>query len=116
MLEQGRVRPPPSGSQRRGPSARWRRLHLGAVRLRAVAGPCDACGTRRQLDEHFDEFVVSAFVAKAPRGGAYYFPVRRICETGRLDWEDVPELGKDAVTLECPALALKVSGGAKAKR
>lgn len=63
-------------------------------------------------DEHFDEFVLSGFIAKelAP-GAALYFPVVQKCETGDLNWTQIPATGEDAHALEFPAPALRLTGG-----
>ena len=59
-------------------------------------------------DAHFDEFM--------PRGklpetaGPLWFKVLQTCESGSLDWSDVPASGRSAKGLPSPAVLLDVTG------
>ncbi len=60
-------------------------------------------------DEHYDEFVFSAFVAGSlPAGSTIYFPVVQQCEKGEISWVEVPGAGQDAHSLKYPAASLKL--------
>ena len=55
---------------------------------------------------HYDEFVV---VARLPQeSGTIFWPVRQVCEEGRLDWVEVPQPGQKLSDLKAPAALLEV--------
>jgi len=55
---------------------------------------------------HYDEFVV---VATLPaRAGRLIWPVRQICDTGRLDWVEVAPAGQPWGSVPAPAPVLEV--------
>jgi len=61
---------------------------------------------------HYDEFVL---VARLPaEAGTLYWPVRQVCEQGRLDWVEVPGAGQKLSDLKAPAAPLEVLPGAGA--
>lgn len=64
--------------------------------------------TGKLLDEHFDEFVFSGFLAGDLPAGRIYFPVTQECEKGEARWTDIPAAGQDAHALKAPAPALIV--------
>lgn len=60
-------------------------------------------------DEHYDEFVLSSFVAgELPADTPIYFPVTQECEKGELKWVEIPASGQDPHDLEAPAPVLKL--------
>ena len=64
------------------------------------------------VNEHYDEFVL---VARLPaQAGRVYWPVRQVCQEGRIDWTEVPAAGQKASELKSPAALLEVlpAGGA----
>lgn len=61
------------------------------------------------LDEHYDEFVLSGFIAKElSPGSSISFPVTQHCEQGELNWVEVPGPGQDSHDLKAPAPLLKL--------
>lgn len=70
--------------------------------------------TARSADDalasaHYDEFVLHARMPAQP--GTLYWPVRQICDEGRLDWVEVPRPGQQLSDLKSPAAALEVLPG-----
>ncbi len=61
--------------------------------------------------DHYDEFVLA--VQTPAKAGTLYWPVRQLCEQGRLDWVEVPAPGQKRGVLKAPAAVLEVmpSGG-----
>jgi uncharacterized protein YcnI len=59
---------------------------------------------------HYDEFVLVARLPAEP--GTLYWPVRQVCEQGRMDWVEVPRDGQKLSDLKAPAAALEVLPGA----
>ncbi|MGQ0671465.1 MAG: YcnI family copper-binding membrane protein [Hyphomicrobium sp.] len=60
-------------------------------------------------DEHYDEFVVSAFIAKELSADqTLVFPVVQTCEKGETRWVEVPAAGQSAHDLKSPAASLKL--------
>lgn len=61
----------------------------------------------------YDEFVlVGTLPAQA---GMMYWPVQQVCETGRMDWVEIPQPGQKLSDLKSPAAALELmpaAGGA----
>lgn len=55
---------------------------------------------------HYDEFVLVARLPQQP--GPLYWPVRQVCEEGRLDWVEVPRAGQKLSDLKAPAAVLEV--------
>lgn len=56
--------------------------------------------------EFYDEFVI---VGQAPMTvGQYYWKVTQICESGKLEWSEVPTEGKTLKDYKNPAVLLKV--------
>ncbi len=60
------------------------------------------------LDEHFDEFVFSGFLAGDLPAGRIYFPVTQECEKGEARWTDIPAPGQDPHAVKSPAPALVI--------
>ncbi len=56
------------------------------------------------LDAHYDEFVLRAVLPD--QEGPLYWPVRQLCEQGRLDWVEVPARPDDKRSLRYPAVRL----------
>ena len=55
---------------------------------------------------HYDEFIL---VARMPQqAGTLYWPVRQLCEEGRLDWVEVPQPGQKRSDLKMPAATLEI--------
>ena len=55
-------------------------------------------------DEHFDEFVLSTYIARELKPGtALVFPVTQTCEKGAIAWSDIPAADQDSHDLEHPA-------------
>ena len=55
---------------------------------------------------HYDEFVL---VGRMPQqDGPLYWPVRQVCEQGRIDWVEVPQPGQKLSDLKSPAAVLQV--------
>ena len=60
-------------------------------------------------DDYYDEFTVIGFVSDAFHpGDTVYFPVTQECETGSLNWNQIPPAGVDPHMLKTPAAALKI--------
>jgi len=56
--------------------------------------------------DFYDEFVI---VGQAPMAaGQYYWKVSQICQTGKLDWNEIPTEGKSLKDYKNPAVLLKV--------
>ena len=56
--------------------------------------------------DQYDEFVL---VARTPaQAGPVYWPVSQVCESGRLDWVEVPKPGQKLSDLKSPAALLDV--------
>lgn len=63
-------------------------------------------------DEHFDQFVLSTFVAgELTPGSKLAFPVTQKCARGELRWNEVAAEGQDAHSLEHPAPQLLLVAG-----
>ncbi len=63
----------------------------------------------RLLDEHYDEFVLRAYLTGDLKPGAtLYFPVVQECETGVERWIEIPAEGKGADDYETPAPGVKL--------
>jgi uncharacterized protein YcnI len=58
---------------------------------------------------HYDEFVLLATLPG--EAGTLYWPVRQLCEEGRLDWVEVPRPGEKRSDLKAPAAVLEVLPG-----
>jgi len=65
----------------------------------------------RLPDDYYDEFVISAFVAKELSPGPLYFRVKQTCEKGEADWSQIPAAGESPHALRFPAPALDVTEG-----
>lgn len=62
--------------------------------------------------EQYDEFVL---VGTLPhQAGMLYWPVQQLCESGRLDWTEVPKAGQKLSDLKSPAAELQLMPGAAA--
>ena len=59
-------------------------------------------------DDHYDEFVFSAFLARELKPGPIHFPVTQECEKGEWRWTEVPANGQDPHALKAPAPALAI--------
>jgi uncharacterized protein YcnI len=57
-------------------------------------------------DAQYDEFVLSARLPA--QGGTLYWPVRQVCEQGRIDWVEIPQPGQKRADLKAPAATLEV--------
>jgi uncharacterized protein YcnI len=56
--------------------------------------------------DQYDEFVL---VGQLPeRAGPMYWPFSQVCETGRLDWVEVPKAGQSPADLKSPAAVLEL--------
>lgn len=61
-------------------------------------------------DEHFDEFVFSAFVATdGGAAGAVYFPTVQTCAKGETVWNEIPSAGQSPHALKAPAPQLRIA-------
>jgi uncharacterized protein YcnI len=61
------------------------------------------------LDEHYDEFVLQAFLTTDLKPETIlYFPVVQECEQGVERWIEIPEAGKTADDYEKPAPGVKL--------
>lgn len=60
------------------------------------------------LDEHYDEFVMSSFIAGELEAGTISFPVIQLCEKSELKWVEVAAPGQNAHDLKAPAPTLKL--------
>ena len=56
--------------------------------------------------DHYDEFVALLRLPDAP--GKRYFAVRQQCESGAMDWAEIPEAGKTRRDYKAPAAELDV--------
>lgn len=64
------------------------------------------------LDEHYDEFVFRAYLAKDLASGApIYFPTVQECANGKVAWDEIPAEGQDPHDLDGPAPGLMITGG-----
>lgn len=59
-------------------------------------------------DDHYDEFVFSAFLARELKPGGIHFPVTQDCEKGEWRWTEIPAKGQDPHALKAPAPALAI--------
>ena len=57
----------------------------------------------KQLDEHFDEYVVQVKLPEKAAGTVIYFPAIQECETGVHRWIEVPVAGQNRRDLKEPA-------------
>jgi uncharacterized protein YcnI len=57
-------------------------------------------------DSYYDEFVVFMKLPDTP--GRRWFKVQQVCETGRIDWVQIPQPGQAARELRAPAAQLDV--------
>ena len=55
---------------------------------------------------YYDEFVIVGQVPEVP--GNLYWKVTQICEIGKLEWVEIPSLGKSIKDYKFPAAVLKV--------
>lgn len=62
----------------------------------------------RLLDEHFDEFKISAKMPKTP-GKTAFFVVTQECEVGEVSWKEIPTEGQDPHSLKRPAPGIKIT-------
>ncbi|MDB5932595.1 MAG: hypothetical protein JWR60_4302 [Polaromonas sp.] len=62
-------------------------------------------------DAHFDEFMLRGKLPEA--AGALWFKVLQTCETGRMDWSEIPAPGSSAKALKLPAPRLDVTANAQ---
>lgn len=58
-------------------------------------------------DEHYDEFIMQ--IQLPPSAGALWFRVLQQCESGRIDWSEVPVSGTSTRGLKAPAALLEVT-------
>ncbi|MDB5870393.1 MAG: hypothetical protein JWP96_2725 [Polaromonas sp.] len=58
-------------------------------------------------DAHFDEFMLRGKLPEA--AGQLAFKVLQTCESGRIDWSEMPAPGASAKSLKAPALLLEVT-------
>lgn len=56
--------------------------------------------------DQYDEFVLA--VQTPAQAGTLYWPVRQVCEQGRLDWDQIPAPGQKPGELKSPAAVLEV--------
>lgn len=54
----------------------------------------------------YDEFIVVGTLPEQP--GTLYWKVSQVCETGRIDWDQVPVSGQSPQALKSPAAVLEV--------
>ena len=82
------------------PKAGWRiTVEEDASRIRWSGRPADPTA-------HFEEFVLLAVLPETP--GMLYWKVSQLCEHGRIDWVEVPVLGKSPSDYGRPAVPLEV--------
>lgn len=55
---------------------------------------------------YYDEFVIVGQVPDVP--GNLYWKVTQVCELGKLEWVEIPSLGKSVKDYKFPAAVLKV--------
>lgn len=68
-------------------------------------------------DEHYDEFVLSVFVAGENAARAkLYFPVVQTCAAGELKWTEVPSKAAAGSELKTPAPSLQLVGKSPSKQ
>lgn len=60
-------------------------------------------------DGFYDEFVIVATLPEQP--GTLYWKVSQVCESGRIDWSEVPAAGQSPRELKSPAAVLEVVPG-----
>jgi hypothetical protein len=76
-------------------------LAEGATQVTWSGGPL--------LDEHYDEFVLSAFIAKELEPGAVlYFRAVQTCQSGEHRWVEIPAASDPNAHLGSPAATLKL--------
>ena len=61
---------------------------------------------------HYDEFVLVATLPN--QAGMMYWPVQQICESGRIDWTEIPQSGQKLSDVKFPAAALDIMPSAGA--
>ena len=59
-------------------------------------------------DAHFDEFTLRGKLPEA--AGPLWFKVLQSCESGSLDWSELPAAGASSKGLKFPAVLLEVTG------
>ncbi len=64
-------------------------------------------------DAQFDDFSILVKLPAAP--GKLYWAVNQVCEQGRMDWVEVPQIGQAATVLKAPAAVLEVLPAAPAQ-
>jgi periplasmic copper chaperone A len=57
----------------------------------------------------YDEFIIVGTLPAQP--GTLYWKVSQVCETGRIDWDQVPTSGQSPKELKSPAAVLEVVPG-----
>ncbi len=57
-------------------------------------------------DAHYDEFIVRGRLPAST--GSVWFKVLQTCETGQLDWSQIPASGTDTQSLKTPAARLVI--------
>ncbi|MFC5521563.1 DUF1775 domain-containing protein [Polaromonas jejuensis] len=62
-------------------------------------------------DAHFDEFMLRGKLPET--AGPLWFKVLQTCESGSMDWSEVPASGTSAKGLKSPAALLEVTGAAR---
>jgi periplasmic copper chaperone A len=68
------------------------------------------------LDEHYDEFVFSAFIADSLAPNAkLHFPTFQVCEKGENRWVEIPDGGPHDHHLKTPAPELMLIEGGQPK-
>ena len=94
----------------KGPYARTYKFHHGETKSEGVKRVTWSGGSLP--DEHFDQFVLSTFVAgELEPGSTLYFPVTQKCASGEQRWSEVPVEGQDTHSLAHPAPMLVLVGG-----
>jgi uncharacterized protein YcnI len=72
-------------------------------------GVREASWTGKLADEHYDEFVLSMFLAAdLPAGTTLYFPVVQECESGIHRWIEIPAEGKTPADYKEPAPGVRL--------
>jgi uncharacterized protein YcnI len=85
----------------RGPYARSYPHYHGQTLTEGVK---EVIWSGRLPDDHFDDFVFSAFLSDTlPAGQRLYFPTFQECEKGEHQWTGIPAPGQDAHALPSPA-------------
>ncbi|MFN3745266.1 MAG: DUF1775 domain-containing protein [Hyphomicrobiaceae bacterium] len=91
---------------KRGPYANSYPYFHGATLTEGVR---EISWSGRLLDEHFDEFVFSGFVAASLKAGEMvHFPTIQECEKGSSAWTEVPAAGQSPHDLKLPAPAIRL--------